>query len=562
MQTDLRLAMLMGLILLLILPLRTEASEYTSVEIGSTRQYLRNQATSQPKHYLPDDEALDARIGTVIGNMDELLAALHALPPELDSEELSRVVNHEELLELVNIALDNNPELRPYRTQLGIQAARTRQAGAMRDPMLMFNLMNFPAPQLPIDDTPMTMVQIGMSQSFEGYGKRKLRRNIRNLEEQLTQYSLAQRELDLVGQVSDVYFEMMETEARLRILEENIELMQVLIELAGVKAGLGYTSQAMLIDSQLELSKMTERRVLLNSMLAKQRNRLAGLLGNDPRLDAMELKLSASYPITHAPGFDNAELFSESLERRPDYLKLDLMEYQQDLMVELASRGYRPDYTISTSIGLKWGMRNMVSAGITMPLFTNKEDRQDAELQEARAERALVDDKKAQLTNNLETQITGLELALAEDSEIIDLYRDVLVPQARLGLESELRSYAAEGAQLDELLKSQLGLLNLQQELELRNISYLANLARLQILTAGAFDPAPYLLGEPAFSDLMDGVSELAREAAASTADETVAREVNPFIEELDLPDDIPPISYHDDDNTDTSDGGNGEGSD
>ncbi|MCB1218202.1 TolC family protein [bacterium] len=547
MQINLHLAVLMGLALLLTTIPRAYASEYTSVEIGRTGQYLRNQATSQPKLYLPDDEALNARIGTVIGNMDELLAALHALPPELGSTELERLVSHDELLLLVNMALENSPELRPYRTQLGIQAARTRQAGAMRDPMFMFNLMNFPAPQLPVDDTPMTMVSLGFSQSFEGYGKRKLRRNISNLEEQLTQYSLAQRELDLVGQVSDAYFEMLETQARLRILNENIELMRILIELAGVKAGLGQTSQAKLIDSQLELSRMTERQVLMQSMLARQRNRLAGLLGNDPRFDSMELQLSASYPLVHDPEIDNAELFSASLELRPDFRRLELMEFQHDLMVELAARGYRPDYTISTSVGLKWGMRNMVSAGVSFPLMTHKEERQDAALQEARAERALVDDSRAMLVNNLETQITGLELALAEDCEIIRIYRDVLVPQARLGLESELRSYAAEGAELDELVKSQLGLLNLQQELELRNISYLANLARLQILTAGAFDPGPYLFNEPDFTNLMDGVSEMAREAAQRAEEESVAREINPFIEELDLPSEIPPIHIPDD---------------
>lgn len=544
MEIQRRLVLLSGLVMLLLFPMEhAVSSEYTSVEIGSTRQYLRNQANSQDKLYLPDDEALNARIGTVIGNMDELLEALHALPPELGQEEIEAVVNHDELLQLVGIALDNNPELSPFRTKLAIQAARTRQAAAMRDPMLSFSLMNFPAPQFPIDDSPMTSVQIGLSQSFESYGKRKLRRSISNLEEELTQYSLAQRELDLVGQVSDAYFGMMETASRLRILEENISLMQVLIELAGVKAGLGQTSQARLIDSQLQLSRLTERRLLLQSMLDKQRNNLAGLLGNDPRLDELELALTAEYPSAVMPRFDNAELYGLSLERRPDYLKLDLMEYQQDLVVELASRGYRPDYTISTSVGLKWGKRNMVSAGISFPLNTNKEERQDAAVQEARAQRALVDDNKAVLTNSLATQITGIELELAEDSEIISLYRDVLVPQARLSLESELRSYAAEGVELDELIRSQLELLNLQQELELRNISYLSNLSRLQVLTAGAFEPAPYLSTEAGFNELMQDVSELATEAASQAREETRAIEVDPFIEELDLPSDIPPIS-------------------
>ena len=552
---QLRLALYTGLALLLSGILSNAwASEYTSVEIGSTRQYLRNQATSQPKHYITEDEALDARIGTVIGNMDELLAALHALPPELDQEQLARVVANDELLRLVQLGLENNPQLAPYRTMLAAQAARTRQAGAMQDPMLMFNLMNFPAPQLPIDDTPMTMVQLGFSQSFESYGKRKLRRSIKNLEEQLTQYSLAQRELDLVGEISDGYFALMETEARLRIIDENIELMEILIELAGVKAGLGHTSQARLIESQLELSMLTERKVMLTSMWNKQRNMLSGMLGNPPEFATMELSLQAAYPLARRPEFDNAELYSASLERRPDYLRLNLMEYQQDLMVELAARGYHPDYTISTSLGLKWGMRNMVSAGVSFPLFTHKEERQDAAVQAARAERAGVDDSKAMLTNNLATQITGLELNLAEDSEIIALYRDALVPQARMALESELRSYSAEGVELDELIKSQLSLLKLQQELELRHISYLANLARMQILTAGAFDPSAYLLESPDFADIMDGVSALAQQAADAAPQQTVARESNEFIDGLDLPEDtIPPIYFPDDDTRNSS---------
>ncbi|MCH7472235.1 TolC family protein [bacterium] len=506
------------------------AGDYTAVEVGNTGLYLENSALHQVKHYLKQDEDLLFRIGCLMEDVDTLLERLHALPPEYEGSRLATAPVHEELAGLIGLALAGNPELAPYRSQMAVQAARTRQAGAKKDPMISFKLANFPVPQFDLESTPMTQFILGWSQTYEGYGKRSVRRSIGQLEEVLTELSLAQRELELIGEVNSLYFSMVGTTASLRVIEENMELLGLLIELAERKYAIGITPQARVLSAQLELTRLEERKIKLGKLLESQQEMLAGQLGHPAGFDPASLSLVADYPLPGAIQWDDEELLHAALSHRPDYQRLHVMQEQQDMMLELAKRGYRPDYTISASYGVRWGKRDFFSAGVSIPLFTHKEERQDAKVQEAYAMQAVSGDRMRSLENMLSTRLGTLRVKFDRLGEIIDLYRLGLLPQARLALDSSIATYAANQLDLSDLIKAQQVLLNYELELEQQYIDYLSALAELQVITSGTFDPGPYLSVEVQGPPLEPG------DPLTLAPEPTPLGGELPFVEQLGLP--------------------------
>jgi outer membrane protein TolC len=484
------------------------AGNYSAVEVGTTGEQLRNTAVHQNKHYLKDDHALSQRIAAVLIDMDNLLGKLHALPPELADSAMITDAATDELGLLVGLALAENPELQPFRSTEAVLAARTRQAGAMHDPTLSVMFMGFPFPQLPLDDTMMTRLDVGISQKFESHGKRKLKRTIASLEEELTEHSLAQRELDLAGQVAALYIDMLSTRANQRILDQNIELVRLLLELAETKYAVGMVPQGQVLSAQVELTKLQERSINLENLFDKQRQMLLGLLGNPDESVLDGLLFSTRYPQAASLDVDQGYLLAAALDSRPDYQRLALMEEQQELMLELARRGYKPDYTISANYGIRWGRRDFISAGIMFPVFTHKEERQDAKVQETYAMLDVTASKREALANMLETRIAVLAVEANRLKDSIDIYSNALVPQARLALDANIDGFAANKIDLSELFMAQRMLLSYEQDLEQKYIEYIGALAELQTITAGEFDPRDYVLpgGDSALAGSHSGI--------------------------------------------------------
>ena len=515
------------------------AGEYTAVEVGDTGLILPNRAMQQDKHYVGYEDDLLARICTLMKDVDTLLARLNALPPELADSVVLAKPSDNELNELFNLALAHNPELAAKRSELAVLAARTRQEGAKQDPTLGFSLVNYPTPLPLITHIGESGVAISLSQEYEGYGKRGLRRRIAHVDEEISQLELEQQELDLLFEIVEAYYDAMGTSARIDALRANIDLMRVLIELAERKYALGVTPQAAVISAQVELSKMEAMAIELEVLGRQQRVAIAGLLGYPPGFDIDALRFDAAYPLPPQIAWDELQLAAAMLTQRPDYAQLELELRQQELEVELAKREYHPDYTVMAEYEVSHGMEDTITAGVEIPLHTNKEERQDARVQEMYAQQAVTEQEMLALENRLRAQLETLQFELQMHSDLVDIYRKVLVPQARLALDSNIAAFAANMMDFSDLIMSQQSLLEQEEELQQNYIHILHTLADLQVVTAGVFDPTNYTAvsvnldyAEPALSeDELDQLLEPERRAPRSST---------PLVEDLGLPQVVP----------------------
>ncbi len=525
---------LLLLVLTVTLLAQPAFAETPRVVVGETGLTLGHSVAKQDRYYITENQALGSRIACLLGDVDTLLAGLHALPPEWQGSEIQAKPVSAELQGLIDLALQHSPELKPMRSELAVLAAKTRQAGARMDPMLSFMWMDIPAPEWPPvsqwDDAMMSKLSFSYSQTFDSYGKRDLKRGIAHLDEKVKELQLAEMERKVIGEVTDTYFMLLDTQARLRVMDSNIKLMQLLLDLAQQKYSLNKTPQAAVLSSQVTLTKMERERLDMQQMLAQQQAMLAGMLGYPDGFDAAALKLDLGYPLPQPLALDSAALRDAALNRLPDYQSTKLQQTQQGLMLEMARREYRPDYTVTAGYDVAWKQRDMLSAGVMVPLSLNKAERQDAQVQEAAAMQAMLGDELRVQENQLQSAIQAQLIELDRRRALIDLSRTGLVPQARLALDSNIAGFAANMMDLADLVMSQQTLLDAELELEQNYIAYVAGLARLQVLTGGAFDPAPFLSPSLAAPVGAEAVAvPLAEEAGEPRAE-------LPFVDALGLP--------------------------
>jgi hypothetical protein len=371
------------------------AGEYTSVEIGHTGEHLRNSAVHQDKLYEGDaaQEALLGRIGCLMADVDRLLYRLHALPPEISVDPPVMQPVDTELALLYKIGLRENPALAVPRAELAVLAAQTRQEGAPEDPMLSVELMDLAAPMPLLFDPQMIGMEVGVSQLLNTYGKRGLRRSIAQREEGLKELELAQMELDLLMEITNAYYDLMGTQAGIRALDANIELMGILLELAGRKYALGLTPQSMLLNAQVQLTLMEKERIEMRTMAEQQGAALDGLLGHPTGFDWHDLSFDAAYPVPPRIEWNTPQLLQTTFARRPDYQALEQQKDQQQLRVELAHREYHPDVTVMGGYETSRMSQDTLRVGIEFPLLLNKEERQDAAVQEQYAGIAVLEDR-------------------------------------------------------------------------------------------------------------------------------------------------------------------------
>lgn len=469
------------------------AAEVVRVEIGHTGESLRA-APDQPKHYLMHEHALWERVHGLIAEVDRVLVRLHALEPETALTAPVHTPIDAELGELFQIALRCNPALRKPRSELAVLAARTRQAGADTDPRASLEVMELRTPFGPLSGTEGLGVALGLSKEFASFGKRGLRREVASYEEQLKELELAQLELDLLYELTDEYYDLFGMIARLRALDQNVELMSLLLQLGERRLSTGDTSQASVLSAQVQLSQMELMRVEMRRESDKARERIYGLLGRPADFDVSALRFDAPYPLPPALDWHIGELVDEALNRYPAYQRTRVMAEQQGLSLELARREYFPDYMLMGEYEVGVGMQDRVMLGVEIPLFTNKPNRQDAQLQEQYAEGSVIEDEAATIASEYTTRIRELQFELQMHGELVDLYRLGSLPQARLAFESNIGGFSAGMMDFADLIMAQQALLTQEEELEQNYIHILHTLTDLHVLTLGAFDPLPHLV--------------------------------------------------------------------
>lgn len=367
---------------------------------------------------------------------------------------------------LVAEALANNPEIAASREKWQMLVAKSQQAGALEDPMLMLKIQNGMINDpfnFKMDDS--TAKVIGISQMLPFAGKRDLLRTAAAQEANSVEWEHAERKVELRRMVLDAWAQLALVNNSLRLVTENIALLDSLNRLAETGYSTGMVRQDAVLRTQLERSRMEEMRIGLEQRQKSLAAMFAALLHRP--IDAPPPRVSATIlAVTQSA----AELEELAFRSRPELFARSARLEQAKSSENLARREYYPDFTLSFEYmqrdafsGEPESMgEDMYSAGVSFNLPVRRQARR-AMVAEAQAQGKMVAAELELLRHEIRRGISDTLARLNASAAMADLYANGMIPQAEFASESLLSSYEVGKGDLMNVLDSRMQLFSVRQ---------------------------------------------------------------------------------------------------
>ena len=342
------------------------------------------------------------------------------------------------LSSLIDEALTAHPTLVAADARRAAATERIAQERALPDPMVSagYASVGLPLPGAGLRSEPLANLSVMVSQTFPYPGTRALRASAAMREAEAVAPLVDMARLDIISRVKQLYYRLASVHATSDVLARNVQLLDTLLQVSEGRYAVGQAAQQDVIKAQTELSilelqqrRLNQERLALDTELNTLRGRppLAVVGRPDdlafvPFEEQLEPMLAAAR--THAPMLQRDRLMIASAETS----------------IALARQASKPDITVSGGYAYSGAMPRMFEARVDVNVPFRKERRLAAVAEQSLRLQAA----QADLASNergLDAELQVEFRAAATASELARLYRDTVLPQARLALESSISSY-------------------------------------------------------------------------------------------------------------------------
>ena len=411
----------------------------------------------------------------------------HGTPagPERGGAAAYGVYGDARLARLIDAALANNPALREARALYRAERQRIPQVTALPDPVLQVTQFAR-SPETRVG--PQTTL-LSVTQSFPGFGKRRLRGESTARAAAVRVEELQARRAEVVHRVKASYYDLAYVDRALEVNREEAELLAHYETLARARYVQGFGRQGDVLRLQAEITRSMSVREELHWRRADAAAALNAALDRAPDAPVAAVAL-ADRPAVR---MDEAALAAAGRSARPDVLASRRRLERREADVRLAQRSHWPDF----SVGVAWGnvLRRRDPAGRAMPPTADGKDvysvmlgvnlplfraKYDAGVREA-AERAEAARAAHHTTvNETRRAIRAAAFRLRAIERQIELFDRTLLPQAEQALISTEAAYSTGGADVLDLLDGGRLLLDVRLGLSRLHADYFVALADVE----------------------------------------------------------------------------------
>ncbi len=361
-------------------------------------------------------------------------------------------------------ALASNPGLAATTARAEALAAIPEQRGTLPDPHLSLNLLNVPLDSFSLTQEGMTQLQIGISQALPYPGKLALQEAVaRELAEAASQ-EVEELRLALVRDVKVIWWNLFYLDRALEIVETNQALLRQFVEVAQSKYQVGKGLQQDVLLAQLELSRLLDRRLLLEGVRRNEAIRLNTLLDRPvttPVVLPAEVDERAPRPLAAE------RLLAKAMERRPRLAAKERLLEAARLRVELAEKDYYPDFRLGAAWGVRGGENpdgsdrsdfGSLQFSMNLPIYSGS--RQDKALDQRNSERLREQFALQELQRQVAAEIGRALSDYRRSAEQAVLFKSGIIPQASQTVASMLAGYQVNKVDFLNLVRSQITLYN------------------------------------------------------------------------------------------------------
>jgi len=321
------------------------------------------------------------------------------------------------LAEAVRLALASHPDLAVAGAQTAIAKARIAQSETAHRPTLDATATagaQFTEPPDILDPAVSARVSLSLGWLVTDFGRTESRTRQARLGIDSADVGIAATEQALVEAVELAWFEALARDALIKVVQASVAAEERHLGEAErlVKVGVKPSFDVAQAKTQLALARTQLARAQGDALLA--RARLAQAIGAEGA--TVEGPLAGGWPGPEA-GEDDAVmgLVAEAIGQRPDARAADLSVRASELAIATAERGLNPTLSVGAEVGAQAqeaGLGAGWGASVTLRVPILDGGLNDAQIDEARAQRIANDKDKVALLLRIRAQIAAAQEAI------------------------------------------------------------------------------------------------------------------------------------------------------
>ena len=401
---------------------------------------------------------------------------LFLTPLSVQAQSEKKYVNVDQVVEE---ALQNNPEILAARKKWEVYKEKIPQAYALEDPMFGFGIINLPT-NFSFRDEDMTMKEFSISQKFPFPGKRPLMREMAEKEAEAVSTEIQWKIHQVIKDVKTAYYDLSHVYRRTQVIQRNKEILENFAKITETRYAVGEGIQQDVLKAHVEVSKMVDELIMLVQRKRALEAKLNALLNRSPETPVGE----PEEVIFRKLPFTIDELQKMALEMNPTLKGMKKMIEAKEKAHALAKRGYYPDFNFRFAYGQRDNgpdikRRDMLTGMMEMNIPIFYKSKQDRKVAETKAEILVAEAQYRAMKNEILFMIADMSSMIQRVERQVDLYKTGIIPQASLQINSAMSAYRVNKADFMTLLDSQMTLYKYELEYHQALTEYEKNVASL-----------------------------------------------------------------------------------
>jgi cobalt-zinc-cadmium efflux system outer membrane protein len=387
------------------------------------------------------------------------------------------VMNVEQLIEE---ALQNNPEILAAKQKWEVFRERVPQARALPDPMLGLGITNLPT-NFSFRDEDMTMKEISISQMFPFYGKRKLMGEMAQNEAEAFSNEIQEKINRIIKEVKAAYYELSHVYRTTEVVQRNKRILEDFAKIAETRYAVGEGIQQDVLKAHVEISKMVDELIMLEQRRRALEAKLIALLNRPPESPIGKPEEVAFRKLAVTA----EELQKTALDINPTLKAMKKMIEAKEKAYDLAKREYYPDFTFKFAYGQRdnapdMKRRDMLTGMMELNIPIFYKTKQDRKVAETKADVLSWEAQYRAMKNEVLFMVTDMATMVHQRERQYELYHTGIIPQASLQVNSAMSAYRVGKVDFLTLLDSQLTLYRYEIEYHQTITEYEKSLANLE----------------------------------------------------------------------------------
>ncbi len=358
---------------------------------------------------------------------------------------------------LIKEALRNHPGLRSARLSVGAAREAPSRLGTLPDPVFGIALQNIRTDEPALNSSPMSAVQIGLTQTFPFPGKLSRREAVARAQAEIADKRLAMSSVEVVLAVRRAYWSLRFAESAERITTESESVLNAIANAIHARFGVGQGAQQDALQSEVAHSTLRTTLQKRRQAVLSARRALNASVG---RLPVANVSASTA-PTAGEVKLDRRALVRAARRKNPVVALRAAQVAAARSSVDEARHDRWPDFQVGASYRFRQAAPGDMSQGadmfglsfaVTLPVWMNA--KQSSRVRESHAwlgaARADSADATLDVLSSLEQWLDTVERLNRQ----LKLYEVELLPEADQALDASIGDYQFGKVEVVSVLKN------------------------------------------------------------------------------------------------------------